>query len=193
MKIAGVVLAGGRSSRYGKPKMFETFNNKFFYEYSVEALKQCSISPIVISTNEKLISFFDRTDVEFIIEKETDAFQGPLFAMYHVFSTISNADWFFLLASDIPFVTADFVKIMIDHTYGTSYDAIIPMHSNTLQPLFGLYHRRTLVKMEQLLTTNNRKLKLLLNDINIKTIPFSTNERIFTNINYPEDWLGYKD
>jgi len=63
MKIAGIVLAGGKSSRYGKPKTFETYQGKYFYQHSVEALKQNSLSPIVIATNENLISYFEQDDV----------------------------------------------------------------------------------------------------------------------------------
>ncbi|GGI17819.1 molybdenum cofactor guanylyltransferase [Gottfriedia solisilvae] len=192
MNIAGVVLAGGRSSRYGKPKMFETYEDKYFYQYSVEALKQNSISPIVIATNEKLIQYFEQGNVEFIIEEESDEYQGPLFAMYNAFSKITDAEWFFVLASDIPFVSTEFVKKMIDKAERSHSDAIVPIYSNTLQPLFALYHRRNLIKMEQLLTENKRKLQLLLKEINLLTVPFSSNESIFTNINSPEDWDQYK-
>jgi molybdenum cofactor guanylyltransferase len=83
MKIAGIVLAGGKSSRYGKPKMFETYQGKYLYQHSVEALKQNSLSPIVIATNENLISYFEQDDVDFIVEKESETYQGPLFAIYN--------------------------------------------------------------------------------------------------------------
>ncbi len=79
MKIAGIILAGGKSSRYGKPKMFETYKGKCFYEYSVESLKDNSLSPIFISTNVNLLPCFKRDDVDFIIENENEAYQGPLF------------------------------------------------------------------------------------------------------------------
>lgn len=59
--------------------MFETYKGKCFYEYSVESLKDNSLSPIFISTNVNLLPCFKRDDVDFIIENENEAYQGPLF------------------------------------------------------------------------------------------------------------------
>ena len=40
MKIAGVVLAGGQSSRYGQPKMFELFAGLPLYKQSLIAFQK---------------------------------------------------------------------------------------------------------------------------------------------------------
>jgi molybdenum cofactor guanylyltransferase len=192
MKIAGVVLAGGKSSRYGKPKMFEMYNGKCFYEYSVDALKGNLHFPIVIATNSNLISYFKRGDVNFILEKETEAYQGPLFAMYNALSKIPDADWFFVLSCDIPFITSDFVNKMMDLTKDSQYDSIVPIQSETIHPLLALYHRRSLRKMEQLVAENKKQVRLLLKEIHVLNVPFSSNDNIFTNINSQEDWLKYR-
>jgi molybdenum cofactor guanylyltransferase len=192
MKIAGIILAGGKSSRYGKPKMFETYKDKHFYEYSVDALKENSLSTIVISTNDHLIPYFKQDDVDFIVEKETEAYRGPLFAMYNALSKISDAEWFFVLSCDTPFITSTFVNMMIDLTKNNQYDAIVPIQSDTIHPLLALYHRRTLMKMKQLLAKDKRKMRLLLDEIHVLTVPFSSKDPTFTNINSQDDWLKYK-
>jgi molybdenum cofactor guanylyltransferase len=192
MKIAGIVLAGGRSSRYGKPKMFETYQNKYFYQHSLQALKQNSLSPVVIATNENLISYFKQDDVDFIIEKESETYQGPLFAMYNTLSKIPNVEWYFVLSCDIPFITSDFVAKMIHLTENSQYDAIVPTQSGNVHPLLALYHRRSLVKMEQLLSKNRRKIRLLLDEISVLTVPFPAEDEVFININNPEDWHKYE-
>ncbi|WP_088066684.1 molybdenum cofactor guanylyltransferase [Gottfriedia luciferensis] len=190
MKIAGVVLAGGKSSRYGRPKMFEIYQNKHLYEYSVEVLKNHLVSPIVISTNENLLPLFHRNDVEYSIEKESDTYQGPLYAMYHTFTKIKDADWFFVLACDIPFITAEFVKMMINEAIESNCDAIVPTQSSKLQPLFALYHRNCIKKMEESINNKNRKLQLFLKEVNCLTISFSEEDSIFRNINSQNDWLN---
>ncbi|MFF3024507.1 molybdenum cofactor guanylyltransferase [Gottfriedia sp. NPDC057948] len=190
MNIAGVVLAGGKSFRYGKPKMFETFKGKLLYEYSVEVLKENSISPIIISTNEKLVPYFSKNDhLEFVTEGEAKEYQGPLYAMYNAFSNIPNKDWYFVLACDTPFITADFVKNMIERAENTNVDAIVPIQSDKLQPLFALYHRNCIEKMKEILDKNNRKVQLLFSEVNVMTVQFSNDDLIFKNINSPSDWI----
>ena len=87
MSIAGIVLAGGKSSRYGQPKMFETYNKKSFYEYSIDALKENHVTPILVSTNQDLLPYFQRKDVAFAVEK--CPYQGPLYAIHHALTAVS--------------------------------------------------------------------------------------------------------
>ncbi|MCB5239109.1 molybdenum cofactor guanylyltransferase [Niallia circulans] len=188
MKIAGIVLAGGKSSRYGKPKMFETYQGKYFYQHSVEALKQNSLSPIVIATNENLISSFEQDNVDFIVEKESETYQGPLFAIYNALSKISNVEWYFVLSCDTPFITPTFVDKMIQLAKNSYYDAIVPVQAGHIHPLLALYHQRSLVKMEQLLAKDKRKMQLLLDEISVLTVSFPAEDKMFININRPTDW-----
>ncbi|MBM7692083.1 molybdopterin-guanine dinucleotide biosynthesis protein A [Peribacillus deserti] len=189
MTIAGIILAGGKSSRFGKPKMFETYKGKYFYEYSVDACKENSLSPLVIATNQNLIPDFKRDDeVEFIIEKETEIHLGPLFAMYHAMNSI-EADWYFILSCDIPFVTSDFVSYMISLAEGSSYDAIVPIQAEKIHPLLALYHRRSLPKMQQILSQDIKKIRVFLDEIDVLKVPFPEDNVVFVNINRQEDML----
>ena len=188
MTIAGVVLAGGQSSRYGKPKMFEYHKGKQFYEHSIDALKANALSPIIVATNEKLLPYFQRKDVQYICESKTNAHQGPLYAIANVLKNTPDAEWVFVLSCDIPYVTSDFVAKMIIYTNDNMLDAIVPVHSGRKQPLLSLYHRRCLPEMERLLLDNQRKIGLLFNNVNTLMVPFSDDDHVFTNINYQKDW-----
>ncbi|WP_170008127.1 molybdenum cofactor guanylyltransferase [Bacillus fonticola] len=189
MTIIGVVLAGGKSSRYGKPKMFETYKGKQFYEHSVDALKDNSLAPIIISTNDQLSPSFQRDDILLILEEQPH--QGPLYAIYQVMSQVPDAEWFFVLSCDIPFVTSTFVSKMIGYVDSDQYDAIVPIQSGRLQPLLALYHRRNVKRIEQLLVEKQRKIRLLLDDVRTLTVPFPADDKVFTNMNYQEDWLDH--
>ncbi|MFT8320996.1 MAG: molybdenum cofactor guanylyltransferase [Bacillus sp. (in: firmicutes)] len=191
MKIAGIILAGGKSSRYGKPKMFEMYKSKYFYQHSVDALKDNSIFPVIISTNLDLLYTFPQIDhTDFFIEQET--YQGPLSAIHNVALTIPDVDWFFVLSCDIPFVSSAFVHELLGKIdkYDNHYDAIVPYQSNKAQPLMALYHRRILKKFEYLLLSGEKKMHVLLNNINVKRIDFSEKEKAFTNINYHQEFLN---
>ncbi|AZB43135.1 molybdenum cofactor guanylyltransferase [Bacillus sp. FJAT-42376] len=188
MKMAGVVLAGGRSSRFGKPKMFEIHNGKAFYEHSLDALKFNQLSPLVISTNEELVQQFQREDVRLIVEKESASYQGPLYAIHNVMSSMDSAEWFFILSCDIPFVTNEFVSEMISFAQDSEADAVVPVQGGRIQPLMALYHKRTMPSFEKMLAADEHKLAHLLNELHVLTIPFSEDDAAFININHAKDW-----
>ena len=183
--VAGVILAGGQSSRYGKPKMFEQFNGQFLYQYSLQALKKNALKPLIISTNASLSSQFVEKDVLLNIEEMPH--QGPLFAIHNLLSKTTDADWFFALASDMPFITDSFVKKMLSLVDNT-YDAIVPKQSDKIQPLAALYHRRALHKTEKLLQQQKRSMKSLLDQLNVYYVPVSDDEQALININAIADW-----
>lgn len=191
MSIAGVVLAGGRSSRYGKPKMFEEYQRIPFYKHSINAFANSGLAAIYIVTNENLSSYFSNAHAEIIIEKEDH--NGPLYALSYAMSSIQDKEWFFVLAADLPFVTSTFVREMMNYTKNLSYDAIIPCTAEQEQPLLALYHRRCLPYIQELLASNRKSMRPLLQKVNVNYVSFSRTQMDFTNINRQEDWLQIKE
>lgn len=189
MKTAGVVLAGGRSSRYGTPKMFELHKGKPFYEHSVHALAANHLSPVIVSTNSQLADRFHAPDIVLSIEESIH--NGPLYALYHVMKAYPNPDWFFVLSADIPFVTGAFVNELLQYRH-LDYNAIVPVQANKLQPLLALYHRSCMPLIERLLKENKRSFMALLTNTNFKKVPFTSEEISFININTKEEFEEYK-
>ncbi|CAM5546636.1 putative molybdenum cofactor guanylyltransferase OS=Lysinibacillus sphaericus OX=1421 GN=mobA PE=3 SV=1 [Lysinibacillus sphaericus] len=83
MKIAGIILAGGQSSRYGKPKMFELFAGQPLYKHSLIALQKNQLSPIIIATNAQLQHQFEQENVQWIIDKQLHQGRTFCFTSYH--------------------------------------------------------------------------------------------------------------
>jgi molybdopterin-guanine dinucleotide biosynthesis protein A len=185
MNIAGIVLAGGRSSRFGKPKMFESYKGIPFYQHSVNALLS-AIPKVYIVTNKQLAPFFNSSSVSILIEENEH--NGPLHALSYAFESIQTADWFFLLAADIPFVTKEFVLTLSEQITDSDIDAIVPVSGDKEQPLLALYHRRCLPHAKQILASNKRSMKPLFQSVNVKWIPFPDTQKDFTNINTQEQW-----
>lgn len=186
MSIVGVVLAGGKSSRYGKAKMFEPYKGQPFYQHSVQALTKSDISSVYIVTNELLAPFFDRNTASILIEEQKH--NGPLHALTFALESIESSDWFFVLAADIPFVTEEFVRSLIQYTNDSAIDAIVPISGEKEQPLLALYHKRCLPLAQKLLAHNKRSMRPLLQQVHVKWIPFPDHQRDFININRQEEW-----
>ncbi|MFC0470533.1 molybdenum cofactor guanylyltransferase [Halalkalibacter kiskunsagensis] len=186
MTVAGVVLAGGKSSRYGKPKMFEKYNNIPFYQHSLNALLNAGVTSTYIVTNDLLASQFLQTNTKVLIE--TLPHNGPLYAITFAMESIGDCEWFFILAADIPFVTPSFIKSLLEHTNNESIDAVIPITEKNEQPLLAIYHRRCLPYANELLANNKKSMRPLLKVVNTKYVHYSRDCKDFTNINYQTDW-----
>ncbi|MEB2302413.1 molybdenum cofactor guanylyltransferase [Lysinibacillus xylanilyticus] len=186
MKMAGVVLAGGQSSRYGQPKMFESFAGLPLYKQSLIALQKNQLHPLIIATNASLQSKFVEEDVQWIIEKEPH--QGPLFALHNIMTNFPEVEWFFVIASDMPFINAEFVQTMLTFI-DDRYEAIVPKQASRLQPLAALYRRSALPKAHQLVQHNKRSMKVLLEQLQVCYVPFEEDSSTFININSQQDWL----
>lgn len=185
MKIAGVVLAGGQSSRYGHPKMFELFDGRPLYKHSLIALQKNELQPLIIATNAILQPMFVEEKVKWTIEKEPH--QGPLFALKNIMTDFPDVEWFFVVASDMPFINADFVQTMLTFI-DDRYDAIVPVQASRLQPLAALYRRTALPKANQLAKQNKRSMKVLLEQLQVCYVPFEEENSTFININSHQDW-----
>ncbi len=63
-KMIAIVLAGGKSSRFGSPKALATINGEVFYEKIIQTLNQTNLfEKVVISTNEELKDSFNHHNV----------------------------------------------------------------------------------------------------------------------------------
>lgn len=191
MKVAGIVLAGGKSSRFGRPKMFERYKGKMLYEYSLDALRKNNVSPLILSTNHQLASQFEAPDTTLILEEKQEEHQGPLFALYKVMAVTREADWFFVLSSDTPFLTSSFVEEMIDGIAARNADVLLPVHCKRLQPLAALYHSRCFPALQAAILANKKSMMALLDEVAVRTVHYPEECDYFININRPEDWQQY--
>ncbi len=182
MTITGVILAGGQSSRFGKPKMFETWQGEPLYMTAVQAFQRADL-PYVISTNAQLAARFHVPKHALFIEEHT--FEGPLYALSEVMKQHAS-DWFFVVAADMPFLNATFVQKLTVHI-SENIDAIVPYADEQVQPLAALYHRRILPIIEKTLQEKRKSMRAIFPHIRVQQVPFS-NQKTFTNINYVADW-----
>ena len=165
----GVLLAGGESRRFGSPKAFAQFQNKSFYEYAIDALKD-NVDKLYIVSHPVLEEQF-RNEASISIIQDLPEFQGngPLAGIFTVMQK-TNSDWYVILPCDTPFVTDNLVKQLITFTNDQSIDAIVPIINDRQQPLIAVYHARVAKKIEQLLKDKKLKMTQLLGTCNVKFV-----------------------
>ncbi|SDH04374.1 molybdenum cofactor guanylyltransferase [Alteribacillus persepolensis] len=190
--IAGLVLAGGQSSRYKAPKMFVDYQGVPMYEHSVRAFLNGGISAIWIATNNELAPSFSCPNASILIEDKKH--QGPLYALYYALKHVyDKTAWVFILPADTPFVSSMFIKKASSMALHSLFhkDALVPVSGEKIQPLHGIYHRRCFPVIERLICDNRKSMMPLLQSITYETLSYPAGQRDFVNINRKEDWPVY--
>ncbi|WP_252501805.1 molybdenum cofactor guanylyltransferase [Sporosarcina sp. Marseille-Q4943] len=118
MKTAGIVLAGGLSSRFGSPKAFAEWEGRLFYQWSLAALSPYC-EEIVIVTRPELVGRFPG-DLQVTTDVETFAGQGPIAGILSGMEKL-RANRYIVLPCDMPFMTADVVGRLLEcHSSGVT-------------------------------------------------------------------------
>ncbi|QDI92161.1 molybdenum cofactor guanylyltransferase [Salicibibacter halophilus] len=186
MNVAGLLLAGGRSSRYGRQKLFEAYHGEPLYHQSIVTMQNAGISSIYIVTNPELAPVFQNHPV--IIEEQPHG--GPLRALHTAMEKLSTEpfDWLQVLAGDVPYVDAVTVRSVLQTAHKRSDAAIIlPTTDGRFQPLHAAYHMRCLPALRELVKKES-SMKALYDTVHTHHLPFPADHPAFININRPEDW-----
>lgn len=185
MRICGTILAGGKSSRMGTNKALLKINDKPVIERIADELEACTDQVIVISKSPKEYEFLH---LDIFPDRYQE--QGPLAgfesALYHV-----EADWFIIVACDMPFIKADVFRYLYEKR--SSYDAVVPIYDGQMHPLSGIYHRSVLPSIQQQLNNQRRQVKSFFEHIHVHYVKeFSLSQRMlerhFFNMNHPEEY-----
>jgi molybdenum cofactor guanylyltransferase len=190
--IVGVVLAGGESRRFGSPKAFAKRKGLYFFQYSVNALRTF-VKDLYIVSHPSIVSRFQQvTDEKVIIDEEAYRGQGPLAGIYTVMKR-TDAEWIFVLPCDMPYIRKETVESMITYVH-EQFDVVLSSHFGRVQPLVGIYHRRTLEHIEQLLKAHNNRMASLLKRCRVRYVneqDFLEDEIVFCNINIPLEYDNF--
>ena len=105
--ITGVVLAGGRSSRFGSNKAMANFDGKSFLEHSIELLTPFC-KEVIISGKKELYEHTGLTVWEDIYPNI-----GPLGGIYTALNYSATSS-VLIVSCDMPFITSDILAKMIN-------------------------------------------------------------------------------
>ena len=92
--ILGVILAGGKSKRMGKDKLFLKLNNKVLIEYTIDKVKKYFKNLIIITKQKN--EYFSKQNlitVDDCIEGQLGPLAGILTGMQWAKDNLKNCSW----------------------------------------------------------------------------------------------------
>ncbi|MEH7462628.1 molybdenum cofactor guanylyltransferase [Bacillus thuringiensis] len=185
MKLAGIVLAGGRSSRFGEPKALAIWQGKTFIEHSIEALKEVVTDIVVISHPSITNELSHILNVSVIEDIELYKGNGPLAGLVTGME-FASADWYVVAPCDTPNISKEWAMELIERVDET-YEAIVPLVEGRKQPLLALYHYKVKEKIERLLKKEKRSMQGLLTQCNVQYVTVEEAD-VFVNVNTKEEY-----
>jgi molybdopterin-guanine dinucleotide biosynthesis protein A len=128
--IAGIILVGGTSKRYGKPKALERINKMTFLEIVFRELSEL--------TNDIIVSYSDKTPKKVIdlavqlggnLVKDKDLpCNGPPKGLSSIAATESlKHKSYWIVAVDYPYIKADILEKIAEISDKTGVDAVSPL------------------------------------------------------------------
>ncbi|MFW5707234.1 MAG: molybdenum cofactor guanylyltransferase [Bacteroidota bacterium] len=182
-EVTGIILAGGKSSRFGSNKALFSYQGKKLVEYSV-AILQPLCGHLLLSTNQpEQFSFTGLPTVE-----DFYAGSGPL-AGIHACLQQSVTEHHLVIGCDMPWLDTRLFSLILQKSPG--YQIVMPMHKGFRETMASYYHKSCTNVLENALREERFKiidaiapLKILYPEIEGEEF---YSEKLFANINYRED------
>ena len=187
-KILGVVLAGGKSKRFGEDKSQVKLNGKILIDYILSEIMD-QFNEILVVTNNP-IRFKDSSKI--LTTKDFEEGLGPLggilTAMKWIKDQKKDYEWISTFPSDTPFFTNKELKIFYENIDIKKSKLFFIKNKETRHNIFGLWSLDLLKKLETDLQKGERKVEVWADTVGVETIDIEYEKRDpFFNINTKED------
>ncbi|WP_440931278.1 molybdenum cofactor guanylyltransferase [Candidatus Pelagibacter sp.] len=188
-KILGVVLAGGKSLRFGRDKSQAILGNKNLINHVLDKIL-IKFDEILIVANHK-IKFNKNDKIDLISDYYKDL--GPLGGIYSAMKWIKDNnkpyEWIISFPTDTPFFEAKILDEFLNKTNEKEKKLFFIKSNNKRHNIFGLWSLDLFKSLEKdLLENNERKVETWANKIGVETININfEGQDPFFNINTTDD------
>ncbi|PZC45936.1 MAG: molybdopterin-guanine dinucleotide biosynthesis protein A [Chloroflexi bacterium] len=193
-QMSSIVLAGGKSQRYGSNKAIAELEGKTLISLSFNVLNPLVNELIVVVASHeqaKLLPLEDKVKV--VVDQYPNC--GSLGGIYSGLNEIKN-EWAFVSACDMPFLNQNLITNMAELRDG--HDIVAPIIENRPEPTHAMYRKSCLKSINKQLNSGELKITRFYNEMNVKEVHSDFIDKIdpgrwsFFNVNTPEDMIKAK-
>ena len=183
--VTGLILLGGKSSRYGSNKALVRLDGVPLVERVVSVMKSIFHRVILLTNTPKVYSYLQLPMVEDLIKGF-----GPMGGIYTGLMTMEDNAGFFV-ACDMPFLNSKLIRHMVEA--GGDFDAVVPRMDWMLEPLHALYSKKCLPAIQEAIGRDEHQILKCFAGMRVRYVDeeelrlFDHDLRSFFNINKPQD------
>ena len=184
--IAGVILAGGESSRMGRNKALMEVNGELMVETAYRRMAELFDEVLLVTNTPEMYDFIPCRKIADIYPG-----MGPLGGIH---AALSNCDAAraFVIACDMPGLNPGLIRELGSMPGGV--DVVVPETPDGLEPLHAVYAKSGLPLMEAMLRAEERSVLSFIARADARLVPrdkiavLDPGYASFRNINTPEDY-----
>jgi|SRR5882762_9586615 len=192
LMIAGYVLAGGGSTRFGQDKALVEFDGKPMLVRIVELLRGVTKSTKVVAVRGKYEAFGGE-----LVEDRWPG-EGPLggiiTALEDAAASAGGAEWNLILSCDMPFLTREWLTFLCQRGAKSEAHVVLPHSGHGPEPLCACYRTDAAGALRAAFERGVRKVTLGLLHVTTEVLDeadwkrFDSAGRLFWNMNTPADY-----
>lgn len=169
MEISCIILAGGKSKRFGNDKILEKFGNQNLLQLTISRTEPLTKEIIIVTAKERVLEEFASLPK---VKIAADIFpgQGSLGGIYTGLVK-SKSFYNLVVAADMPFLNKELLRYMIKAADG--YDYTLPKINNWYEPLHAIYSKNCIEPIKMLLENGNKVIVELFDYVKVRFIEAS--------------------
>ena len=184
-QVAGVILAGGKSSRFGSNKALALHQGDALIQTIARRLAALFPETLLITNTPEEYGFLG-----WPMAKDLYPDCGPLAGIHAALRTVSQPR-IFVCGCDMPLVNPDLIRFLCE--LEGDHDIVLPWLDEGPEPLYAVYSKNALPIIEEQLAKKQYKIGRLFDTLRIRkvtpeeilqVVPDLTN---FQNINHQHD------
>ena len=185
-EVQAAILAGGHSSRMGKPKLFLDFRGNTFIAHLLTQLQQ-QVNDVMIAGAPDPRQLMD-LGVDVIPDVLADT--GPLAG---VAAALANArrEWLLLAPCDNPVLPANYATRLLHTAREQNAPLVYVRKQGREQPLYAIVRRDLRDSLDAYLATGARKVLPWYASVGAIPLDWDDSGLAFGNINTPDEYVAF--
>lgn len=187
-KILGVVLAGGKSQRFGEDKSQVKLHGKILIDYILSEIIDQFEEILIVTNNEIKFKFSKKISITKDLIEGIGPLGGILTAMKWIKKNNKNYKWISTFPSDTPFFTKNELQIFYKKIDIQKSKLFFIKNKKTRHNIFGLWSMDLMEKLDNDLKKGERKVEVWADTAGVEIINIEYEKKDpFFNINTKED------
>ena len=193
--VSAIVLAGGRSSRFGSDKSRASFAGTPVLQRVLDRVEDLRRTGRIDDVT--VVGPWAPEGVR--LELEPVRFRGPLGGLAHGLGTV-GADVALVLAGDHPLLVPALLELLVDRALGApDADAVVPVGPDGPEPLVACYRRSVRAVVQHRLDRERHSVRGLLDELSVDWVGRAVWSRVdpggvsFLDVDTPDDLAALEE